>query len=53
MEDLECIMCDDKQRAFLRRLYCGHFVHHKCLKKRIEKGKLYCKIDGEKYLLGY
>lgn len=53
IEDLECIMCDDKQRAFLRRMYCGHFIHHKCLKRRIEKGKLYCKIDGEKYLLGY
>lgn len=52
-EDLECIMCSDKQKAFLRRFHCGHFIHHACLRRRIEKGKFYCKLDGQKYLLGY
>ena len=46
-------MCSDKQKAFLRRLQCGHFIHHKCLRKRIEKGRLYCKVDGQKFLQGY
>jgi len=47
------MMCNDKSKAFLRKLQCGHFIHHKCLRKRIEKGKFYCKQDGQKYLLGY
>jgi hypothetical protein len=46
-------MCDDKQRAFLRRMYCGHFIHHKCLRRRIERGKFFCKLDGEKFLHGF
>jgi hypothetical protein len=45
--------CSDKQRAFLRRMGCGHFIHHRCLRKRIEKGWLFCKVDGEKILHGY
>lgn len=53
IENLECIACSDKQKAFLRRMHCGHFIHHKCLRKRIEKGRLYCKIDGQKFLHGY
>jgi hypothetical protein len=53
IEELECLMCSDKQKAFLRKLSCGHFIHHRCLRKRIEKGKFYCKLDGQKYLLGY
>ncbi len=53
VEELECIMCNDKQKAFLRKLGCGHFIHHRCLRKRIEKNKFYCKLDGQKYLSGY
>ena len=53
IEELECMVCSDKQKAFLRKLHCGHFIHHRCLRRRIEKGKFFCKIDGQKYLLGY
>lgn len=53
VEDLECSICDDKQKSFLRKLPCGHFIHHRCLRKRIEKGKFFCKVDGHKYLIGY
>ena len=53
IEELECFACSDKRKAFLRRMNCGHFIHHKCLRKRIEKGKLFCKLDGQQILLGY
>lgn len=35
IEEMECLMCQDKQKAFLRKLSCGHFIHHRCLRKRI------------------
>ena len=35
IEELECMMCKDPQKSFLRKLPCGHFIHHKCLRKRI------------------
>jgi hypothetical protein len=53
IEELECIVCSDKQKAFLHKLSCGHFIHHRCLRKRIERGRFHCKLDGQKYLLGY
>ena len=53
IEELECIACTDKQQAFLRKLNCGHFIHHRCLRRRIEKGKLFCRLDGYKFLQGY
>ena len=34
-------------------MHCGHFIHHRCIRRRIEKGKLFCKLDGQQFLLGY
>ena len=38
---------------FLRRLSCGHFIDHECLKDCILKEKYYCQEDGCQFLKGY
>lgn len=37
----------------LRRLTCGHFIDHNCLKECIVKGRFYCEVDGSQFLKGY
>ena len=50
---MECQKCKSKRMIFLRRLPCGHFIDHECLKENIRKGVMYCEKDGDKILKGY
>lgn len=36
-DDMKCGKCNAKKMLFLRRLTCGHFVDHECLKENIRK----------------
>ena len=38
---------------FLRRLTCGHFIDHECLKDNLVKGKFFCEDCGTKIVKGY
>ena len=35
--DIRCFKCGSTRMLFLRRLSCGHFVDHECLKDCIAK----------------
>ena len=51
--DIRCFKCGAKRMLFLRRLACGHFIDHECLKECILKEKYYCQEDGTQFLKGY
>jgi len=38
---------------FLRRLNCGHYIDHECMKANILNEKFYCDEDGSLFLKGY
>lgn len=41
-DTMKCMVCSSSRMIFLRRLTCGHFIDHNCLKESIAKGKFYC-----------
>lgn len=51
--DIRCFKCGSTKMLFLRRLSCGHFIDHECLKDNIIKEKYYCAEDGSQFLKGY
>ena len=53
VEDIFCWSCGAERMARLRRLHCGHFIDHDCLKERVRKGKFHCEKCGAKFLKGY
>lgn len=52
-DTMKCMCCGSSRMIYLRRLNCGHFVDHNCLKECIVKGKFYCLVDGNQFLKGY
>jgi hypothetical protein len=52
-EDIKCFKCASTRMIFLRRLPCGHFIDHECLKNSIIKDKFYCEEDGSLFLKGF
>jgi hypothetical protein len=51
--DMKCFKCGGTRMLFLRRLACGHFIDHECLKDCLMKEKFYCQEDGSQFLKGY
>jgi hypothetical protein len=51
--DLKCQKCASTKMLFLRRLSCGHFIDHECLKDCILKDRFYCAEDGSQFLKGF
>ena len=52
-QDICCFSCGSTRMVYMRRLPCGHFVDHNCLKERVLEKKFYCDKDGAKFLKGY
>lgn len=50
---MRCMKCYSKKMLFLRRLTCGHFIDHECLKDNLVKGKFFCEDCGTKIVKGY
>jgi hypothetical protein len=47
------MICGSPNLQFLRRLPCGHFIDHNCLKECISQGIFECLKDGSGFLVGY
>ena len=52
-EDMKCQKCFSKKMLFLRRITCGHFIDHECMKQNIRKERFYCEQCGGKIVKGY
>lgn len=50
---MKCMVCGSSRMITMRRLNCGHFIDHDCLKQCIDRGKFYCMVDGSQFLKGY
>ena len=53
LEECKCFSCGNDKMVFLRRLPCGHYIDDVCIRDLISKNKLYCQVDGSRFLKGF